>query len=212
MFSSSPFEYGSTTAFARLLRVASCVLSVVVISACAATPMAFNPDGLPDAQLSRVAQVCQNVMGLNPSEPLMGGNWLGGPSLPYWTNHYRACITSLSDTLQRRSDLEATREADRECRAKGYADGTPDLALCVLQSKRRTSASNGPQLVTALDGPGAQELPTAGGSFFYASGRETRRREENACAVLGLESADGAFGACVNDLQGIFHSIDTPID
>jgi len=212
MLTSSALICGSPRKFAQILRAASCATAIFGISACAAAPKIFNPDALPEAQLSRIAQVCQNVMGLNPSEPLRSGFWLGGSHLERWSNHYRACITSLSDTVQKQADLGATRDADHECREKGYASASPKLALCVLQSSRRSSVSEGAQLITAFNGSGAQDLPKAGGSFFSASGKETRQREENACAALGLEPSRGTFGECVNDLQEVFHAIDTPID
>ena len=59
-------------------------------SACAAanTPRVQPLDGLQDTQLTRVAQVCQNVMGLEPSERLPSGAngwatrvWITGPAV-----------------------------------------------------------------------------------------------------------------------------------
>src|ERR1700722_16976598 len=43
---------------------ACAAVAVLGISACAAATPAFNPDSLQEAQLSRVTQVCENVMGL----------------------------------------------------------------------------------------------------------------------------------------------------
>jgi hypothetical protein len=194
-----------------MLTAASSAMAVLGISACAAATPAFNPDGLQDAQLSRVALVCQSVMGLSPSERLIGGNWLGDSRLDYWTSHYRGCVTSLSDSVHSVSDIQAKQQADRNCRAKGYADGSPDLALCVLQSARQGVGSHSAQLTPASQAPSAETLPSASGSLFYASPHETRQREELACAALGLEPTGGAFTACVNDLQNTFHAIDSPI-
>ncbi|HEY1898853.1 MAG TPA: hypothetical protein VGG49_03565 [Steroidobacteraceae bacterium] len=196
---------------ASMLTAASSAIAVLSISACAAASPAFNPDGLQEAQLSRVAQVCQNVMGLSPSERLIGGEWLGDSRLDYWTSRYRGCVTSLSDSAQGASDIQANQQADRACRAKGYADGSPNLALCVLQSARQTQAPQSAQLTPAGQEQSAQALPTASGSLFYASPHETQQREELACAAMGIEPTVGAFTACVNDLQRTFHAIDTPI-
>jgi hypothetical protein len=57
----------------------------------------------------------------------------------------------------------------------------------------------------------AEALPTASGSLFYASAHDRRRREELACAAIGIEPTRDAFKACVNDLQNTFHAIDSPI-
>jgi hypothetical protein len=190
------------------LTAASAALTVLGISACAAASPAFNPDGLQEAQLSRVTEVCQNVMGLSPSERLIGGYWMGDSRLDYWTSRYRGCVTSLSDSVQAAGDTQAKQQADSECRAKGYATGSPDLALCVLQTARQTQNAGGTQTTGQHN---AEPLPTASGSLFYASAGERRRREELACAATGIDPAGDAFKACVNDLQRTFHAIDTPI-
>jgi hypothetical protein len=196
---------------ASLLTAASSAVAVLGISACAAATPAFNPDGLQDAQLSRVEQVCQTVMGLSPEERLVGGNWLGDSHLEYWTSRYRGCVTSLSDSVQNVGDTQAKQQADQSCRAKGYADGSPDLALCVLQSARQNQATGTAQQ-TAIIQQSAQALPAASSSLFYASAHERRQREELACAAVGIEPTGNAFSACVNDLQKTFHAIDTPIN
>jgi hypothetical protein len=196
---------------APAMTVTSIAIAVLGISACAAATPAFNPDGLQESELSRVAQVCQNVMGLSPSEHLIGGYWLGDSHLEYWTSRYRGCMTSLSDSVQSAGDSHAKQQADRACRAKGYADGSPDLAVCVLQSARQNRDSATVQQTSASQ-QSAQAVPTASGSLFYASAHERRQREELACAAVGIEPTDDAFKACVNDLQNTFHAIDTPIN
>ncbi len=142
---------------ASMLTAASSAMAVLGISACAAATPAFNPDGLQEAQLSRVEQVCQTVMGLSPAERLVGGNWLGGTHLDYWTSRYRGCVTSLSDSVQSVGDMQAKQQADQACRAKGYADGSPDLALCVLQSARHSPGPGSAQQM-AVGQQGAQAL------------------------------------------------------
>jgi hypothetical protein len=191
-----------------MLTAASAAVAVLSISACAAATPAFNPDGLQEAQLSRVADVCQNVMGLSPAERLVGGEWLGDSRLDYWTSRYRGCVISLSDSVQTDANAHANEQADRDCRAKGYASGSPDLALCVLQSARQAQSAAVAQ-PTAQHG--SEPLPTASGSLFYATAHERQRREELACAAVGIEPTGDAFKACVGDLQRTFHAIDTPI-
>src|ERR1700728_3511071 len=110
-----------------------CALAGVSIVACATQPP-YNPDHLGDAQYIQVAGICQNVMGLSPAERPSGGYWLGNDRLDYWTSHYRGCIVSLSDSLQHVTDTLVTQQAHEECLAKGYRTGSPDLALCVLQT------------------------------------------------------------------------------
>jgi hypothetical protein len=200
----------SLLSVAARLSAACAALAILSVSACAAATPAFNPDALQEAQLSRVAQVCQAVVGLSPSERLIGGEWLGDSHLDYWTSRYRGCLTSLSDSVQNLGDIQAKQQADRACRAKGYADASPDLALCVLQSARQAQAQDSAQ-APAVNQQSAEALPTASGSLFYASAHERQRREELACAAVGIEPTSDAFNACVNDLRNTFHAIDSPI-
>jgi hypothetical protein len=153
-----------------MLTAASAAIAVLSIVTCAAATPVFNPGQLPKTQLSRVDEVCRNVMGLSPSERLIGGEWEGNSDLDYWTSRYRGCVTSLSYSTGKVSDSQTQPKAHR-----------------------------------------ALPLPTASGSLFYASARETRRREEEACEAVGIEPKGDAFDACVNDLENTFHAIDTPI-
>jgi hypothetical protein len=184
---------------------------VAAVSACAVeTP--FNPDNLAADQLARVSGICQTVMGLSPDEPLDGGYWMNNDRLDYYTSHYRGCIVSLSDSLRNVMDEQMTQEADADCRAKGLESGSPDLALCVLNSVNNHSPPAARQATTALSAtPVSQNLPPASGSFYYASPRETARREQTACAALGFSPSHSAFNGCVKDLTDTLYAIDHPI-
>jgi hypothetical protein len=189
-----------------ILITAACAAILASTVACATTPSEFNPDSLADAQLTHVTNVCQTVLGLSPKERLTGGDWRAqGERLDYWTSHYRGCVTSLSDSLMGISDSHANRQADSDCRARGYASGSPDLALCVLDAKDRLRAT---QTVNTSE---TLPLPAASGSFFYARPGETGRREQIACAALGLEPDGGDFSSCVKSLDDTFFAIDNPI-
>jgi hypothetical protein len=193
-----------------LLTLSACVLAGASIVGCAAGA-AYNPDRLGDADFASVAGVCQNVMGLSPTERPTGGNWLGNDRLDYWTSHYNGCILSLSDSLQGVQDIQATQQADADCRAKGLRPGTPDLALCVLRTANsQPDPAPSPASAAAMT-PISANL-SASGSFYRASPHETVRREAVACAALGLSPAEGAFKSCVKSLNDTFYSIDHPIN
>jgi hypothetical protein len=188
----------------------SCAMAGASMVGCA-TPPAYNPDQLGAGALARVAGICQNVMGLSPTERPTGGNWLGNDKLDYWTSHYRGCVLSLSDSLQNVRDTEVVRQAEERCRAKGLLSGSPDLALCVLQTANAHPEPNESQSASAGQTPVSQNL-TAAGSYYFASPHETARREQVACAALGLSPADAQFKSCVQQLSATFYSIDHPID
>lgn len=197
------------------LMTAACALAGASVLSCATTP--YNPDNLPDVELARVADICQNVIGLSPSERPTGGNWLGNDRLDYWTSHYRGCILSLSDSLTRARDTQEVQRAEEDCRAKGLRRGSPELTLCVLQT-----AGNRPESTTApettpstapLMQPPLEQQFAARGSYYRASAHETVRREQVACAALGISPADeNAFMSCVKSLSNTFYSIDHPIN
>jgi hypothetical protein len=192
-----------------LVAAASCAMASWSMAGYAATPP-YNPDGLGAAQFARVADICQTVMGLHPSEPLSGGVW-HNDRLDYWTSHYRGCVISLSDSLQRVSDAQVAQQADEDCRAKGFKSDSPDLALCVLRSVNSHPGPATTQGSTPAATP-VSETVTPAGSFFYASAHETVRREQVACAALGLEPSHGAFESCVKGLDDTFDAIDNPIN
>ncbi len=193
-----------------LLAAGTCVIAGLNITSCVAD-QPYNPDSLGADQFSRVSQICQTVMGLSPDEALTGGNWLGNDRLDYDTSHYRGCVLSLSDSLQSVVDAQVTRKADESCRAKGLKPGSADLALCVLRSVNSNPVSAATQAPEVAETPINALVTPAKHSFYAASPRETARREQAACAALGLSPAEGAFKSCVRELDGTFYAIDHPI-
>jgi hypothetical protein len=188
-----------------LLSVVSCAMAGASMAGCATTPD-YNPDKLAADALGRVAGICENVMGLSPTERPTGGNWLGNDRLDYWTSHYRGCIVSLSDSLQNVRDSEVIQQADAQCRAKGLISGSPELALCVLQVANQHPEPAATQTAAAARTPVGQA-----GSYYRASPHETARREQVACAALGLSPSEGQFYSCVKALNATLYSIDHPI-
>jgi hypothetical protein len=203
-----------------MLSVVSCALAGAGLAGCA-TAAANDPHN--PAASSGVAAICRNVLGLSPSERLTGGNWMGTDKLDYWTSHYRGCLVSLSDSQQGARDTAVVQQAEDRCRAKGLQLGSPDLALCVLQSANEhpepaptqatatTQATAAARATVATQAPAAE--PTAApGSFYFASTSEIARREQVACAALGLSPAQAEFKGCVQQLRATFYAIDHPIN
>jgi hypothetical protein len=194
-----------------LYTLAFCATVGLNITSCVAE-QPYNPDSLGTEQFTRVAQICQTVMGLSPQEPLESGYWLGNSRLDTDTNHYRGCILSLSDSLQSVTDYEVTQQADANCRAQGLQPGSPELALCVLRSVNEHPNAAPAQARAVATTPISALGTPAKKSFFTASSHETSRREQAACAALGLSPAEGAFKSCVQQLDGTFYAIDHPIN
>lgn len=126
----------------RVLKATAAGTAVcMALVGCAVASSDYNPDSLPKEQVERIAQICQNVMGLNPSEPPVSGVHPGTPHLDPNVSHYQGCVASLSDSAQRRSDASAARQARLNCRAQGLEPDSPELALCVLRRAESYSAS-----------------------------------------------------------------------
>jgi hypothetical protein len=167
------------------------------------------------AATGRVAGICQNVLGLSPTERLTGGNWMGNDKLDYWTSHYRGCLVSLSDSQQDARDSAVVQQAEDRCRDKGLQPGSPDLALCVLQSANEhpePAASQATANVPATAQATSGDIMAPRGSFYFASTTEIARRERVACAALGLSPAQAEFKGCVQQLRATFYAIDHPIN
>jgi hypothetical protein len=189
---------------------ATCAMACASLVACA-THRNYNPDHLSEAQYTKVAGICQNVMGLSPSEPRTGGYWRGNDELGHFTSHYRGCIVSLSDSLQLVDSSLVMQHAEKDCRAKGFLTGSPDLALCVLQTAESHPEPTPVQVSAAAAIVVSEKLP-ASGSYYRASPDESVRREQMACAALGLDPDNEAFGRCVKNLDDTFYDIDNPIN
>lgn len=211
----------STPARAARLRHAAiatltCLLAAATVAACAAAAP-YNPDGLAPTQIQAVNGICQSVLGLSPAEGSNGATIEPvNPHLVAGTTHFQGCVASLSDSLQQAGTSATAARADASCRARGLQPGSGELALCVLSAMQTpagdAAASLHPAVSQAQGAPQAAGLPQAAGPFFYASGRESVRREQIACAALGLEPPSAAFQGCVQGLQSTFSAIDNPIE
>jgi hypothetical protein len=188
-----------------------CAVTVASATACASTGL-YNPDNLGSDRVAQVAEICQTVMGLKPTDPPVAGDYRGSPHLEPGISHYQTCIASLSDSLRDVNDAHAASQADDDCRAQGLKPDSADLAECVLESIKTKPNSSAPKVSTVASAPNNGRMtPVSVGNFYLASPHETRRREEIACARLGFEPPNGAFASCVKLLDDNFYAIDNPV-
>jgi hypothetical protein len=83
--------------------------------------------------------------------------------------------------------------------------------VCVL----RTANEHPQPAVSRMTDSGQTSVSAATaapGSFNFASPSESSRREQVACAALGLSPAQGEFKTCVQQLKATLYAIDHPID
>jgi hypothetical protein len=173
-------------------------LAIALVAACATTnPTPYNPEHLNTNQATEIGQICQDVMGFKPTAPAVDNAWPGDPDPGAETNGYRGCIASLSRSLLTSGAARATSAADRACRGEGLTDGSPALAECVLkraQAVRPAAAAQSVSLVVT---------PFEDGQGPNSWSHQTERREQQACAQIGLEPAGSQYASCLNGLSDV---------
>jgi hypothetical protein len=156
---------------------------MTALCACA-SPGPYNPSNLPTTQVSQVGELCRSVIGVRPGLEL-----------------YSNCVESLSSSAARLNRTGAFQDARRACLDKGAPMAGPALAECELATANATQVS-APLPVAAPKGSDK--------SYFYASTRDIRRREQTACAELGYEPGSGGFSSCVASLDAALFAADHP--
>jgi hypothetical protein len=139
-------------------------------------------DPLSGEEVGAIGQVCASVLGLEPNEAQYGG-----------------CVDSLSASAQSLGRAHRLWRAQSDCLGEGHRADTPELAECEVTKNRPSPV--------AIDGRSSGSAS----SYFYASPTEVRRREQEACAHLGLDRADEAFSTCVENLQTNLFETDNPL-
>lgn len=180
------------------------VAAAAIVAAAGFAGGAFAGDygrGPGAGQRAQLGEICQSTLGLKAWEapsPVWGG--AQDPKLEGGENHYQGCIASLATALNGVAQSHSLVRADADCRARGYAEGSPALAECVLHAP-----AAGVEPVALVGGE-----PRAVSSFYTASPGEIARREREACAAVGLNPLDTAFDNCVSDMSDTFDRIDNP--
>ncbi|HTX49300.1 MAG TPA: hypothetical protein VME40_07920 [Caulobacteraceae bacterium] len=127
--------------------------------------------------------------------------------LPQGERHYAACIQSLSNSLRSADSRSALSEARAACLRRGAASGTPALAECTLDAAdTRPAADADPAPMRNIAPPGGTR------SYFAIPPSTAFRRDQLACAELGLDPAGAAFSACAIDLKAALVAADNPMN
>lgn len=173
----------------RVLIASLVISSVVAAGSCAAQNggRVLAPD-----QMNLVRMTCESVMRIRNGVDM------------------EACMRSLADTMAARSEGEIVWRADADCARQGLPRGTAAFSMCVLDRQRAYSAN--PQRVASATPPRLVYDPQRDGAegYYNASFDTKRRREQYACAQLGITPASSAFGQCVADLDASLFNADHP--
>ncbi len=142
----------------------------------------------PSPQSAMLEATCSKVMRLTPGQAQFDG-----------------CVESLNDSFSLQAGNLAAARLYRQCLQTGLKPGTVELSRCMLD--RGATAPGTPASFDAAFVKPADDNPD---SYFSASFRVRRRREEYACAQLGLVPGSGPFGSCVAKLDSDLFNIDHP--
>jgi hypothetical protein len=158
------------------------LLAAAGVSGCAAAAP-YNPANLAAGRLAQVGDLCRSAIGLKPGFTL-----------------YDACVESLSSSAARLERAGARQAAHGACLDQGAGAGAT-LATCELDVADRAGGAAAPASAPAA-------APAK--SFYRASAREVRVREQRACAGLGYDPTSGGFAACVAGLDAALYAADHP--
>lgn len=151
--------------------------SAASVAACA-SPAPFNPSNLPAAELSHVREICRSTLGVPAGFGLS-------------TN----CVEGLSRSAASFDQSRGLATARGGCLGLGLQPGDAALAECELTKAAANVSPPSANIGQARDGAATSGRPAA--SYFYASSAEIRRREQLACARLGLDPIYPSFRTCV---------------
>jgi len=167
-------------------RLAACVIATILVTVLPGAAVAGNV-ALSAAGASYVRAVCNTVLQAGVG-----------------TSENAACSASLTQTVQYQIEAVALASASAACRTSSSA---ASFSICLLD--RRGSAATAPILgdVAAIAHPARLSLTSFGSSAF----EERRRKEEYACAALGLSPDGLAFTQCVADLGSAMDAVESPM-
>lgn len=133
-----------------------------------------HPSPASAAGGGQVQQICSRIVGLAPGE-----------------KHFAACEESLSASLRNLRQGEGISLSRRTCLDEGHRPRTPDFARCELDA------------APAAEAPLSDGGPVPGGSrsYFVVSRSDAFRRDQMACAQLGIDPAGDAFAECTAGLR-----------
>ena len=167
--------------------IISLAMAALVVG-CASAPV-YNPGDVPADKMKQVAEACAEVARL--------------PNGSYYD--YYVCEEALSRSLASHLRSEQLLVSRKACLAKGMRAGAASLSDCELHAQPNMAAldvKSPPQTSPVTDGvKPADRSPRA----------DLREREQYACADIGYDPVDPAFGQCVADLDAELFAADRPI-
>src|ERR1700748_258623 len=159
------------------------VALVPVLAACASLPSAAQEVTLQHTPA--IQATCTKVMRLRPG------------------SEFEACVSSLSDSVTSLVRADYANNAYHACAQAGLKRETPEFSRCVLDHENSQKDAGGLPAGAAAKLNAAYIAPADSNpdDYFESSFDMRHRREQYACAQLGLEPDTSAFVSCVGNLD-----------
>lgn len=166
--------------------------AVLLLAACAEGQA---DQSVTPQQTAAIRATCSRVMRLRQGEAEFDG-----------------CVSDLSDTVAWEVRRARTTLAYGYCAASGLTRESPQFARCVLDREGAQKAAGMPAAGKAVPLNVADVKPadTDPDSYYSANFDIRHRREQYACAQMGLEPDSGPFVSCVNNIETDLFNIAHP--
>lgn len=153
-------------------------LLMAPLAASAAPPLSPEQRAIDPGQRELVAATCDRVMGL-----ASGGIYR------------QECMDSLARAVARKAESARMAGSYVACRGQGLNEGTAAFSTCMLDD--RGAAVPAQPVKLAYDA----NTPENAKSYFDVTNSVHWRREQYACAQIGLTPGTGRFAECTAGLQ-----------
>jgi hypothetical protein len=163
----------------KLLAAAALVpLLMAPLAASAAPPLSPEQRAIDPGQRELVAATCDRVMGLS------GGGI-----------YRQECLDSLARSVAAKAASARMADSYAACRGQGLHEGTAAFSTCMLDD--RGAAVSVQPVKLAYDSNRAENTK----SYFDVTNSVHWRREQYACAQIGLTPGTGGFAECTAGLE-----------
>ena len=167
--------------FLAITTLVPLLLAGAPLAVSAAPALSPEQRALSDNQRELVAATCDRIMGLSS-----GGLYR------------EECMDSLARSVARRVARAQMVASYAACSRQGLHEGTPGFSTCMLDTQDRRGAMAAEPVRLTYD----WNTPENSRGYFDVTNSVHWRREQYACAQIGLTPGTASFGQCTASLEG----------
>lgn len=157
------------------------ILAGLPLGASAAPALSPEQRALSDSQRALAAETCDRVMGLS------GGGL-----------YREECMDSLARSMARKAQRALTAASYTACSHQGLREGSAAFSTCMLDTSNQRGVMAAEPVKLAYN----WNTPENSKGYFDVTNSVHWRREQYACAQIGLTPGTASFGQCTASLEG----------